>query len=74
MSDEELDFLKKGIRFIRKPAKTGPRYVFNIPKAYIENGFIDPDKTYVIYLAEKREDLKGISLVVFAFLDRVKFQ
>lgn len=55
MSDENIDFLEKGIKFKRKPAKMGNRYVFNIPNNYIENGLIDPKETYIIYLA-KTED------------------
>ncbi len=56
MSEDDLEMLRKGIRFVRKPAKMGDRYVFNIPKTYIDNGFIDPDETYVIYLAKKKKD------------------
>lgn len=58
MSNEDIDFLEKGIRFKRKPAKMGGRYVFTIPQNYIENGFIDPEETYMIYLAktEAKED------------------
>lgn len=56
MSEDELEILRKGVRFIRKPAKTGDRYVFTIPKQYIENGFIDPNETYVIYLAKKKKN------------------
>jgi len=56
MSDKKVDFLEKGITFKRKPAKTGDRYVFTIPSVYIENGLIDPDQTYIIYLAETKED------------------
>ena len=52
MSDENIDFLEKGIKFKRKPAKTGERYVFTIPQSYIENGLIDPKETYIIYLAK----------------------
>jgi len=51
MSDDNIDFLQKGIKFKRKPAKMGKRYVFNIPQSYIENGLIDPKETYIIYLA-----------------------
>ncbi|MFX0023760.1 MAG: hypothetical protein ACFE9S_15645 [Candidatus Hermodarchaeota archaeon] len=56
MSKRDIDFLEKGIRFKRKPAKMGKRYVFNIPNIYIENGLIDPNETYVIYLAKTEED------------------
>lgn len=56
MSKDDIDFVEKGIKFRRKPAKMGKRYVFNIPKNYIENGLIDPDETYVIYLAKTEED------------------
>ena len=59
MSNKNIDFIKKGIKFKRKPAKMGDRYVFNIPQSYVENGLIDPTKTYMIYLAntdEKEED------------------
>ena len=59
MTEDDIDFLTKGIKFKRKPAKMGERYVFNIPQNYINNGLIDPDETYVIYLAktdEKEDD------------------
>ncbi|MBD3211645.1 MAG: hypothetical protein GF311_03480 [Candidatus Lokiarchaeota archaeon] len=56
MSDDEINFLKKGITFKRKPAKMGDRYIFSIPSIYIENGLIDPDRTYQIYLAEINQD------------------
>jgi len=36
MNKDDFDLTEKGIRFIRKPAKMGQRYVFNIPKNYIE--------------------------------------
>lgn len=52
MNDNDIDFLEKGIKFKRKPAKMGKRYVFNIPNTYIENGLIDPGETYIIYLAK----------------------
>ena len=52
MNDNDIDFLEKGIKFKRKPAKMGKRYVFNIPNTYIENGLIDPEETYIIYLAK----------------------
>ena len=53
MSDENIDFLEKGIKFRRKPAKMGgDRYVFTIPQSYIDNGLIDPNETYIIYLAK----------------------
>ena len=55
MSDENIDFLEKGIKFKRKPAKMGERYVFTIPQSYIENGLIDPNETYMIYLAKIEE-------------------
>ena len=56
MNYKDIDFLEKAIHFKRKPAKMGKRYVFNIPKNYIDNGLIDPDETYVIYLAKTEED------------------
>lgn len=56
MSEKNIDFLEKGIKFRRKPAKMGKRYVFNIPNNYIENGLIDPNETYIIYLAKTEED------------------
>jgi len=59
MADNNIDFVQKGIRFKRKPASMGGRYVFTIPQNYINNGLIDPDETYVIYLAktdEKEDD------------------
>lgn len=55
MLDEDIDFLEKGIKFKRKPAKTGERYVFTIPQSYIDNGLIDPNEEYIIYLAKKKE-------------------
>jgi hypothetical protein len=55
MTEENIDFLEKGIKFTRKPAKMGERYVFNIPQNYINNGLIDPDETYIIYLAKTKE-------------------
>lgn len=56
MSNKDIDFLEKGIKFKRKPAKMGKRYVFNIPNIYIENGLIDPNETYMIYLAKTEEE------------------
>nr|BDI55010.1 MAG: hypothetical protein [uncultured archaeon] len=55
MSEDRINFITSGIHFIRKPAKMGDRYVFNIPKSFIENDFIDPNETYVIYLAKYEE-------------------
>ena len=58
MSDEKIDFLTTGVHFKRKPAKMGDRYVFNIPKNYIDNGLIDPNEEYIVYLGivkEKKE-------------------
>lgn len=53
MSSKDIDFLEKGIKFKRKPAKMGgERYVFTIPQTYIDNGLIDPRETYIIYLAK----------------------
>lgn len=53
MSSKDVDFLEKGIKFKRKPAKMGgERYVFTIPQTYIDNGLIDPRETYIIYLAK----------------------
>lgn len=56
MSDDELEQLRKAISFVRKPSKMGDRYFFSIPKVYIESGFIDPDETYVLYLAKKKKE------------------
>lgn len=60
MSSKDIDFLEKGIKFKRKPAKMGgDRYVFTIPQNYIDNGLINPNDTYIVYLAktnEKEED------------------
>ena len=58
MSNKDVEFLKKGITFRRKPAKMGERYVFNIPNNYIKNGLIDPNETYIIYLAKIKEKEK----------------
>jgi hypothetical protein len=40
------------VKFKRKPAKTGPEYVFVIPRSFIKNGLIDPKKTYEVHLKE----------------------
>jgi len=56
MSKDKIDFLQKGIKFKRKPAKMGDRYVFTIPQTYIDNGLIDPNKIYMIYLAKTEEN------------------
>lgn len=56
MVNENVDFYEKGIRFKRKPAKMGDRYVFTIPQNYIENGLIDPKETYIIFLAKEKKD------------------
>ncbi|MFO7797862.1 MAG: hypothetical protein ACQERB_05680 [Promethearchaeati archaeon] len=56
MIDDGIDFLEKGITFKRKPAKMGDRYIFSIPTVYIENGLIDPDQTYRIYLAKVKKE------------------
>lgn len=53
MSNDNIEFLKKGIKFRRKPAKMGDRYVFTIPQNYIENGLIDTDQEYIIFLAQE---------------------
>ena len=55
MQNKNIDFLKRAIKFRRKPAKMGKRYVFNIPSNYIENGLIDPNEHYMIYLAKIEE-------------------
>jgi len=36
----------------KKPAKMGPDYIIIIPRIYIQNGLVDPEKTYDIYLEE----------------------
>lgn len=56
MEKEDINWLEKGISFIRSPAKTGDRYVFTIPKSYIRNKLIDPEKKYKIFLAEIEEN------------------
>ncbi len=56
MNERDIDFTKAVVRFIRKPAKMGERYVFNIPKNFIENGLIDPGTSYIIYLAKSEEN------------------
>jgi len=52
MVEEKFDILQRGIKFKRKPAKMGDRYVFTIPKSYIDNGLVRPDEEYIIYLAK----------------------
>ena len=39
-----------------KPSRHGGQYHFHIPKAYITNKLIDFNKTYKIYLEEKKEE------------------
>lgn len=55
------EFHKATIKFTRKPAKMGRTYIFVIPKNYIEDGLIDVDVEYEIYLKvkEKNEDGKN---------------
>ena len=56
MDAEDIEFLKRGIKFKRKPAKMGDRYVFSIPQNYIENGLINPNETYIIYLGKSKKE------------------
>jgi hypothetical protein len=60
MDEENSDIIKKAIKFKRKPAKTGKRYVINLPSIYMENGVINPEITYTIYMVsnEKEKDKK----------------
>lgn len=41
---------KRQIRFVRKPAKQGEYYSFFIPKVYIDNGLVDPQKKYIVLI------------------------
>lgn len=43
---------KKLIKFTKKPAKQGEDYVVIIPRLYIRNDLINPQKTYNIYFEE----------------------
>lgn len=45
---------KEVIRILdKKLAKSGPDYMIILPRNYIKNGIIDPDKIYDVYLVEK---------------------
>lgn len=59
MAREEIKLINP-IKFIRSPARHGTNkydYVFTIPRNLIKLEFVDPDKTYTIYLQElKKED------------------
>lgn len=48
----EKEFLQGTVKFKRKPAKTGPEYIFVIPRSFVKNGLINPNRTYEIYLKE----------------------
>ncbi|MEX2717089.1 MAG: hypothetical protein Q6370_012370 [Candidatus Sigynarchaeota archaeon] len=52
----EGEFLRETVKFKRKPAKTGPEYIFVIPRSFVKNGLIDPNKTYEVYLKEVPEE------------------
>lgn len=43
------------LRFKRKPAKQGDFYSFFIPKVYVDNGLIDPNEEYYVYVKLARE-------------------
>jgi len=36
----------------KKIAKSGPEYIIVLPRRYIKDGLIDPDKNYDVYLKE----------------------
>ena len=55
---EDIKLEKKVVKFIVKPTKSGPRYYFSIPTSYIKNKLIDPEKTYVVYLAVTDEKIQ----------------
>ena len=42
-------------KFLSKPAKSGPKYFFNIPLAYILNQNIDPNEEYLVLVLTKKE-------------------
>jgi hypothetical protein len=46
------------VKFKGKPSKTGPEHVFHIPRLLINNGYIDPKKTYEITLRDITGELK----------------
>jgi hypothetical protein len=48
----EDKFLHSLITFKKKPAKQGKDFMFWIPRTYITNGLIKPDRTYEIFLKE----------------------
>lgn len=54
----EKEFLHGLVKFRRKPAKTGPEYIFVIPRNFIKNGLIAPEKKYEIYLKELPDEIE----------------
>jgi len=52
INGESYNFITK---FISKPAKSGPKYFFNIPLAYIMGKNIDPNEEYLIVVLTKKE-------------------
>lgn len=51
------DKIKNLIRFKKKPIKTSrDSYVFWIPKQYVSNGLIDPEKEYWVYIEETNDN------------------
>jgi len=54
MNNEKIKKLKL-ITFERSPAKMGDDYIFWIPRLYIKNNLIDPNKKYKIYIEELDE-------------------
>ena len=49
MDEKSKKIYKNIVSFQRKPAKMGERFVFNIPKIYVDNNLIDPNYEYKVY-------------------------
>lgn len=52
---DDIRLKKSVITFERKPSKQGDDYFFKIPRNYIRNNLINPEKIYNIYLEEKED-------------------
>jgi hypothetical protein len=56
--DREIDATAKPVTFKRKPAKQGADWMFYIPRVYVENGIIDPNRAYKVEVRLLKEGVE----------------
>lgn len=50
----------------KKIAKSGPEYIIVLPRRYIKDGLIDPEKRYDIFLKEAESPKKNYNIFLKA--------